>query len=198
MTNGISRFVSDTTTPVPTLWQNLLPYDVAINQAGWERVRSVKRMRLCGLTYEQVGKRIGVCAERARQLDRRPIATESPAMRWANPMSAIIEIAIWSRRHKEPTLVAETYYPVHKEHLGAYAAREWVSGRTQKMIGDRIGTSSASVCIAIAELIEEYVPEAPRYTDGWTSWLPQGEDRKELAAIAFVRWAKKHPDHCLP
>ncbi len=49
-------------------WHAVLPREEAIRQLGWERRQLVVRLREHGLTLKEVGLRLGVGAERVRQI----------------------------------------------------------------------------------------------------------------------------------
>lgn len=49
-------------------WHDVLPRFVAINQKGFERAHAAVRARRAGLTFREIGLRLGVTTERARQL----------------------------------------------------------------------------------------------------------------------------------
>ncbi len=64
-------------------WFDILPWDIARQQVGWERHRLAARMHDAGFIYAEVGRRLGVSEARAQQMgtdirNRR----RSPVERW--------------------------------------------------------------------------------------------------------------------
>lgn len=49
-------------------WADVLPFDVARAQHGYERRRAAVHMRELGMTYREVGEKLGVGKERAREM----------------------------------------------------------------------------------------------------------------------------------
>lgn len=59
-------------------WSDVLPAVWAMRQVQYERAQRAKRMRQVGMTYGEIGRGLGICLERARQIvvsprfDRKP------------------------------------------------------------------------------------------------------------------------------
>ena len=65
-------------------WADLLPRDVAVQQAKWERVRYGQGLRASGLTLDDVSRRLGVSKSRAGKLLARPLG-EAPVAKYLSP-----------------------------------------------------------------------------------------------------------------
>jgi hypothetical protein len=62
----------------PFGWYDVLPRSLAISQIAWERYQCAVRMRDLGLTYDQIGTRLNVSRERARQMVKAGIRRKRP------------------------------------------------------------------------------------------------------------------------
>lgn len=77
-------------------WNDVLPPDVARWQHQWERKVSAARMRRAGLTLKQVGLRLGVGVERARQLaERGELTLRFPTVRKAPTERYLMQQDYW-------------------------------------------------------------------------------------------------------
>lgn len=201
MTPRFHAFQIAPTLPIPQIWLDLLPRDVAIAQAGWERAAAIRRASRCGVTLREIGRRFGISAEHARRIKQARVSPIAPAQRWASPVLAAHEVFAWlTYQRAAPIQSAPDQPPPWPSGLrtvgpdaAAHMAGLWVSGYTQKQIAAAAGLCGpAPVCHRIMMFIQEMIPEATT-RHGYRLGSPElhfyGQERRELAARACVRYA---------
>ena len=76
-------------------WFDILPEDIAQQQIYWENSnrRRAWRMHQAGLTYKQIGERLGISGQRACEMAKRFNDKKSPAERYLEHSTDIMKLA---------------------------------------------------------------------------------------------------------
>lgn len=77
-------------------WRDLCPPDVALHQERWERQQLARRMKDCGLSTEEVAKRMNIKPWSVRALLQytRHSVRRSPVLVWCDSKQDIAVLAV--------------------------------------------------------------------------------------------------------
>jgi len=103
----VSLSIADCDRPALLFWRDLVPEQVAVDQARWEGRREVGKMRMAGLTFKEIGLSRGVSLERGRMLFirwQRESADRSPVERYLSeePIKVYPDRVIWRNVWRKP------------------------------------------------------------------------------------------------